>query len=141
MDYEEFTVQGFKHIGTGPQDYGQGIVRVSSRAKKELKQLEKLSRNDLIRVQRKDGQWMTGLLRYFDSNEARLLCIEYDDRLELGVNKGENAELSIRKAYRAERALFFWHHPNPIVRIEFKLAVALGLLCVLLGFLAGLVVP
>lgn len=140
MRYYSFKIQGFKYIETGPQDYGHGIIRIDSKSKHAVEQLADLRRNDLVRVQQRNGMWVTGILRYFDSTDESLLCLEYDDRLQLGVEKGDSVELMIRKASSLERAVFFWHHPNPIVRIEFKLAVFLASVSVALGFFAGLLV-
>lgn len=132
---------GFSEINTGSQDYGQGIVRVSSALKeKHADVFSGIKRGGLVHVKSDSGAAIVGVIRYFD-NEKEMLCVEYDDRLALGVDKGKTAKLRVGKASYAAMGRFFWFHSNPIVSIEFRLAVVLVVASTSLGLIIGASLP
>jgi hypothetical protein len=134
----EFKVEGFRYAGTGERDYGQGIVRVSLAfiQAKHPKALQ-WPRNQLVRIRHEgSGRRIVCLFRPLISDEPNLLCLEYDDRLKLGImEKGQFHRLSIKKAGGFRSFGFYWNHPNPLVSFDFRLTVYLTMVSIVLGAL------
>lgn len=127
-------IRGFSDTNTGSQDYGQGVIRIDSRLVDELKRNgQDVSRNDLVRLENSSGNRTFAVLRARKLETPNTVALELDDRLKLGVNKGSEEELFIRKAYKIEAIEYFWKHINLVVRIEFRLAVFLTMISFVLG--------
>jgi hypothetical protein len=82
---DNFTIGGFKEIGTGARDYGFGIIRIDEQYLKDKKIMESWSRHTLIRVKRPDrGKTAYGVLRVIphtltgEPTALPLICIEED---------------------------------------------------------------
>jgi hypothetical protein len=71
-----------------------------------------------------------------DGNESPLLCLEYDDRLLLGVEKGERVTLGLSKASLWGRFQYFRNHPNIVVRSYTRYTFMTGIFTALLGAMA-----
>ena len=96
-----------------------------------------VKRGTLVRIETKQHERLFRLVRHNNTGEGYALYLEYDDRLALGVNTAEDVLLHVRKAYRIEYAFFLWRHTDPIVSIEFRLAVFLTIVSVCLGAVVG----
>lgn len=134
----DFKVEGFKYAGTGDRDYGLGVVRISEQfLKVHAKSLLTWPRHQLVEIANpENGMKAICIFRPLISNEENLLCLEYDDRLKLGItNKGKTHRLKLSKAGNLSSLTFYWNHPNILVRIEFRLTVYLTVISVILGVL------
>jgi hypothetical protein len=131
-------VEGFKYSKTGERDYGQGIVRISEAfIQKRYPDILNWPRHQLIRIQNiENKRSAVCIFRPLASTEDNLICLEYDDRLKLEIlKKGEIYNLDIKKANAWQSSMFYWNHPNPLIRLDFKLALYLTIISIILGAL------
>jgi hypothetical protein len=71
-----------------------------------------------------------------EEKELPLLCLEYDDRLLLGVEKGERVAISLSRAGLWGRLQYFRNHPNIVVRSYTNYTFLTGVFTALLGAMA-----
>jgi hypothetical protein len=137
---QEFAIGGFSEIGTGARDYGMGIVRIDPRFIANHPAAARWRRHVLLRLDRQTtaGQ-VYAVLRTINpasvsqDHAIPLLCLEYDDRLVLGVAKGEKATIRLSKASLWGRFQYFRNHPNIMVRSYTRYTFITGVFTALLG--------
>lgn len=100
---------------------------------------ELVRRGTLIRIETRDHERIFRIVRYKKSHDEPALWLEYDDRARLRIGGKDQVELAVRKAYRIEYLMYLWDHTDPIVSIEFRLALFVTGASVMLGALIGLV--
>jgi hypothetical protein len=138
---QDFVIGGFSQIGTGARDYGMGVVRIDHRFMASHPVAAHWPRHALLRMQveKEDGaRQVYGMLRAIDPAElpetpAPLLCLEYDDRLLLGVEKGDKVTIGVSKAGLWGRYKYFRDHPNIVVRSYTRYTFLTGIFTALLG--------
>ena len=133
-----FKIEGFKYAGTGDRDYGQGIIRISEAfIQKTQPSIAQWPRHQLVFVKNiGNNSAAVCIFRPLRSSEDNLICLEYDDRLKLGaLEKGSIYNLEIKKAGWWKSLMFYWKHPNPLIRLDFKLAFYLTIISIILGTL------
>lgn len=131
-----FRVGGFSELGTGSRDYGMGIVRIDWRQTPG----EPIRRHDLVKITCVDTKRHTyAAFRLIDPNapnipvDVPLLCMEYDDRLLLGVEKGEERTFAISRAGLYGQYRYFQSHPNVVIRAYTRYTFLVGLLGAAVG--------
>jgi len=139
---QEFVIGGFSQISTGARDYGMGVVRIDPRFLSSNAAAARWPRHALLRLRgqgkRGVGQ-VFGVLRTIDPADLPheqalpLLCLEYDDRLLLGVEKGEKATVRLSEAGLWGRYQYFRYHPNIVVRSYTRYTFLTGVFTALLG--------
>lgn len=139
-----FKVEGFTYAGTANRDYGQGIIRISTTfLRNNAPHVLDWRRHQLVRLRNvANNKSLCAILRLIDTDEDNLICLEYDDRIKLGImDKGKVHKMLIKKASGFNTFLFYWAHPNNLVRIDFKLSVYLTVVSIVLGVLISLWIP
>jgi hypothetical protein len=138
----EFLIGGFSEIDTGGRDYGMGVVRIDPRLTSGDPAAARWRRHALLRLQVKKAggtRRVYALARPIDpadlpqDRELPLLCLEYDDRLTLGVEKGETATVQLSKAGLWGRYQYFRNHPNIVVRSYTRYTFLTGIFTAVLG--------
>jgi len=140
---QEFAIGGFSEIGTGARDYGMGVVRIDQRFLQGNPAAARWPRHALLRVHARKGgrpKHIYGMLRAINPeglpdgpDQAPLLCLEYDDRLLLGVEKGDRITLSLSQAGLWGRYKYFRDHPNIVVRSYTRYTFLTSVFTALLG--------
>lgn len=130
----DLELQGFSYSESGPQDYGQGVVRLDARLATSPA-LSEVKRNGLVRVNCKEKKFVYAVARFGDLKEKDVLCMEYDDRLQLGLEKGKRESFYISPANFLGYLPYLWNHPNLTIRIDFKITIAIAVLSILSGIL------
>ena len=143
---QEFLIGGFYEIKTGTRDYGMGIVRVDPKFLKDNPVAERWQRHALVRVRVIEGTHrgkdLYAVLRSINpadlpkGHDVPLLCLEYDDRLLLGVEKGDKVTLELKLAGVWGRYKYFRDHPNIVVRAYIGYAFMTGVFTTVLGAIA-----
>jgi hypothetical protein len=131
-------VKGTSDIGT-TQDYGQGVFRINRALGKILGGPDGLPRRGgLWRIETKDHQRLFAILRHYDGGgDDPMLWTEYESRRTLKMSGKSEAKLYFRRAYRFEYLLFLWEHIDPLIQVQFRVAVFLTIASVFLGFMLG----
>ena len=137
IDTGEFTVVGFGDLGTDAQDHGNGIVRLHHALPDHYAPARGIARNVLVRLESGRHDRIYAVARFVNHADPFVVGLEYDARARLGVKKGQPARLTVRKARAVEYVGFLWSHPNILVRIEFRLTLALTTAAFLLGLAAS----
>jgi hypothetical protein len=142
---QEFLIGGFSDISTGGRDYGMGVVRIDQRFLSRHNIGSRWRRHELLRL-RLEGpganERVYAVLRVIDPADLSaeqnppVLCLEYDDRLLLGVEKGKKATVHLSKAGIWGRLQYFRNHPNIVVRSYTRYTFMTGLFTTLLGAMA-----
>ncbi len=131
-------IKGIGDAGT-KQDYGQGVFRINHALGKTLGGADGLPRRGgLWRIETEDHKRMFVLLRHFNHGDEPTIWIEYESRRALKLAGKRDAELYFRRAYRIEYLLFLWEHIDPLVQVQFRVAVLLTFASVIFGFVLGL---
>jgi len=142
---QEFVIGGFSQIRTGARDYGMGIVRIDPRFLANHPQAVRWPRHALLRVRVGKGagtKQVYGVLRTIDpadlpeDQNTPLLCLEYDDRLLLAVEKGDKVTVCLSEAGLWGRYKYFRDHPNIVVRSYTRYTFITGIFTALLGAMA-----
>ena len=133
----EFSVKGFGDLGTDAQDYGNGIVRLHHALPDTYAPARDIRRNVLVRIETGRHDRIYAICRFVNHSDRHVIGLEYDARARLGVKKGQSVALIVRKARAIEYVGYLWSHPNIVVRIEFRLAIALTVAAFLLGLAAS----
>lgn len=68
-----------------------------------------------------------------EDENTPLLCLEYDDRLLLGVEKGAKVSVALSEAGLWGRYMYFRNHPNIVVRSYTRYTFMTGIFTALLG--------
>lgn len=137
IETADFHVTGFGELGTDAQDHGNGIVRLHHALPGCYAPACAIRRNTLVRIETPIHDRVYAIARFVQADDIHLVGLEYDARARLGIKKGQSATLSIRKARWIEYFGFLWTHPNILVRIEFRLTIALTVAAFLLGLAAS----
>jgi hypothetical protein len=133
-----FVIGGFSQIGTGSRDYGMGIVRVDPRFLAANKEASKWPRHTLVRLM-KGKKSLYAILRPInpddipEKEERYYLCLEYDDRLVLDVQKGQEVEIRMDKAGLVGQYMYFRGHPNIMVRAYLRYAFLTSIFTTIMG--------
>lgn len=133
MIKENFKIGGFREISTGPRDYGKGILRFKQDLFARLAKEEDISRHSIVSITTDDySRSVFGFARPFPdetqgANDSSDICMEYDDRLGLGLtDKGNQLKLILSKAGPADRIRFLLNHPDVIVRMNSRFTFWVG---------------
>jgi hypothetical protein len=135
-------IGGFSDIRSGTRDYGMGVVRLDPRVLSGDPAATGWGRHTLLRLtaEAKPGRrHVYAVLRAIDPSdlpdgqELPLLCLEYDDRLLLGVEKGESTTVRLSQAGLWGRFHYFRNHPNIVVRSYTRYTFMTGIFTALLG--------
>ncbi|MEM9797547.1 MAG: hypothetical protein AAF919_13730 [Pseudomonadota bacterium] len=137
IEQAEFNVIGFKELGTAAQDYGNGVVRLHHALPEHYAPARTIRRNDLVRIETDSHARLYAVARFVQADDIFLIGLEYDARAQLSAKKGTSVALTVRKARAVEYVGYLWNHPTILVRIEFRLAIALTLAGFLLGLAAS----
>jgi hypothetical protein len=139
---QAFRIGGFSQIDSGARDYGMGVVRIDQRLLVVNPVAARWGRHALLRIKREEGTGggpVYAMLRAIDpldlpgEDDVLTLCLEYDDRLLLQVEKGETATLHLSKASVWGRYQYFRNHPNIVVRSYTRYTFLTGVFTTLLG--------
>lgn len=131
-----FTILSFKDIDTHPQDIDSGVIRLPQDLLPDAK------RGDLVKITTENGKSIVRIVRRGMGSsklEDNQVAMQYDDRVELGLRRTPEANLTITKIsdwlglYR-----FFKTHPAPLVRLEARLSWVMLFLGTALGALVGI---
>ena len=133
----QFEVTGFAELGTEAQDYGNGVVRLHHALPARYAAATGIRRNSLARIENAAHDRLHAVVRFVNAPNPHVLGLEYDARAWLGIKKGQAAELTIRPARQIEYVGYLWGHPNIVVRVEFRLTMALMFSAFLLGLAAS----
>lgn len=142
MAQHEFKIGGFSELGTGPRDYGMGVVRIDDRFISSGGSSARWNRHALLKLQvTRNGKTRAtfAALRAIDKNSPvlpagqHLLCLEYDDRRLLGVEKGEFVPITITEAGLWGRYWYFRDHPNVLLRTYTRYTFIVALLGAITG--------
>ncbi|MEQ9506296.1 MAG: hypothetical protein RLO80_08480 [Hyphomonas sp.] len=116
-----FEFKTFEAIGSGPADYGKGVVRIRHE-NPQGKSKAAIPRNSMVKVQSKNGQ-VYAIVRYSNDLEDNQIAMEYDMFRELGASetKSRSAELTITKVPIWAYSNFFNKHPDPVIRYAERL--------------------
>jgi hypothetical protein len=141
----EFVIGGFSDIKTGGRDYGMGIVRIDPRFLTTNPAAASWPRHTLLLLRtagKAKSKTLYAVLRTISPSDLPkdqplpLLCLEYDDRLLLDLEKGDKVTLEISKAGIWGRYKYFRDHPNIIVRAYVRYAFMTGVFTAVLGAIA-----
>ena len=139
---QDCLIGGFSQIRTGQRDYGTGVVRIDPRFLARHPEVARWQRHALLRVRIGTGaaaKQVYGVLRAInpadlpEDENTPLLCLEYDDRLLLGVEKGAKVSVALSEAGLWGRYMYFRNHPNIVVRSYTRYTFMTGIFTALLG--------
>ena len=137
IEIAEFHITGFGELGTDAQDHGNGVVRLHHALPDHYEPACGIARNVLVRLENERHDRVYAVARFVNHADPFVVGLEYDARARLGVKKNQPARLTVRKARAVEYVGFLWTHPNILVRIEFRLTIALTAAAFLLGLAAS----
>jgi hypothetical protein len=137
-----FVIGGFSQIGTGNRDYGMGIVRIDPRFLATNREASKWPRHTLVKLTlrtKEKNKSLYAILRPInpddipEKEERYYLCLEYDDRLVLNVQKGQEVEICLNKAGLIGQYMYFRGHPNIMVRAYLRYAFLTSIFTTIMG--------
>ncbi|MGX9353752.1 hypothetical protein ACS3SW_00915 [Roseobacteraceae bacterium S113] len=133
----ECRISGFTEIGT-TQDYGTGVVRINHALGRIVGTGGELpSRGTLWCIRTPAGRRRYALLRNINAGEGPSIWMEYEDRRILGLTKAKPVQLEITKAPRIAYLVFLWEHCDPLVQVQFRVAVLLTCASLIAGAVFG----
>ena len=142
---KEFEIRSLTGVRTFNTDNDVGVVRVSP----DYLSKASLKRNALVRISSfdEDNKKSNSIVRIVRPTSGKgtlkgnAIALQYDDRLELGITKvGETHTLEIKQVNDWwGLPCFLLGHASPLVRREAVFSVALMILGVVIGLVAGII--
>ena len=124
-------IEARKEAYNSSSDFDRGVVRLAITWSKILG----IKRNDIISVKHGTQRAFYAVKFHYTLSKGEI-ALDYDQRSFLDVKKGRRASLILQKTWPLVGMFrFLWSHPDLKTRSEFKMAVWLTIVSMLLGVL------